>query len=224
MRDDWRAWLPEPKARVNGNCVKELETLYIMLSVSLNEAIELRRSGSFLKSLEATQTARGVCVRFSHALELVLKELHRHAKHFGIVPNAAPLDPGNFRGTREQRIARITSFLNRVLLSQRSQFIHKAATLQDMVSELKAEFCKAVDDLVCDLNVRNEAEWDTLDQGHFDLNTCLRETMVLLKSFLVVLPEDQLAVFESELKLPSVRTTPHSFAFRPRRFVTVPGK
>src|SRR5262249_53538616 len=148
VRDDWRAWLPEPKARVNSNCVKELETLYIMLSVSLNEAIELRRNGSLLRAYEAAQTASGVCLRFTQSLEIVLGSLHRHAKHFGLVPNAAPLEAANFRGARGQRTARITAFLNRVLLSQRSQFIHKAATLREMVAELKDEFCKTVDHLV----------------------------------------------------------------------------
>ena len=224
MRDDWRAWLPEHKARVNSNCVRELETLYIMLSVSLNEALELRQHGSLVNSYEAARTARGVCLRFTHALELVLKGLHRHAKHFGVVPNAAPLNPENFRGSRGQRTARITGFLNRVLLSQRSQFIHKAATLQEMVSELKSDFCGSVDNLLNGSPLRMGTHWEALDQGHFDLNTCLRETMVLLKSFLVVLPEDQLALFESELKLPSARTATRGFAFRDRRFATVPGK
>ncbi|HWZ97687.1 MAG TPA: hypothetical protein VN025_08000 [Candidatus Dormibacteraeota bacterium] len=224
MRDDWRAYLPEQKDRLNNNCAKELETLYFMLSVSLNEALELRRSGALMKAYEVAQTARGVCLRFTQSLELVLSGLHCHAKHFGVVPNAAPLDASNFRGGREQRTARITGFLNRVLLSQRSQFIHKSATLREMVGDLRTEFCEAVDDLINGHYVRSETIWEALDNGHFDLNTCLRETMVLLKSFLVVLPEDQLASFESQLKLPSVRTAPPNFAFRHRRFAAVPGK
>jgi hypothetical protein len=195
-----------------------------MLGVPLDEAVGLRLRGEISKAHESIRVSHGVCVRFTQSLELVLNGLRRHAKHFGIVPNAAPLDPANFLGSREQRTARITGFLNRVLLSQRSQFIHKAATLEEMVGDLRTEFCRAVDDLVDGLHVSNDALWDALIQQYTDLNTCLGETEILLKSFLVVLPEEQLDQFESDLELPSVRTASPSFAFRHGRFATVPGK
>lgn len=224
VRDDWRAWLPEAKARVNQSCSLELETLYNMLSVSLNEALELRSEGAFSRACEAAQVAQSVCMRFSQSLETVLAGLYRHAKHFSVVPNAAPLDPGNFRGSRGQRAAKINGFLNRVLLSQRSQFIHKTSTLKEMVATLRDDFCNAVDELASGIHHRTDAFWEALDRCHFDLNTCLREAIVLLKSFLVVLPEDQLCSFEASLKIASARTTKPSFAFRHRRFAAVPGK
>jgi len=197
VRDDWRAWLPESKSRLNDQFSKELETLYSIFSVSLDEALELRRTGSIAKALELAHVSQGVCRRFSQTLEMLLSTLHRHAKHFGLVPNAAPLDAGNFRGPRSQRAARIAGFLNRVLLSQRSQFIHKAATLRDLVNDLNGEFSKAADDLTSGEYLENEGFWDALDKGHFDLNTCLRESIVLLKSFLVVLPDEQVTAFEA---------------------------
>ena len=140
------------------------------------------------------------------------------------VPNAAPLDAGNFRGPRSQRAARIAGFLNRVLLSQRSQFIHKAATLRDLVNDLNGEFSKAADDLTSGEYLENEVFWGVLDKGHFDLNTCLRESIVLLKSFLVVLPDEQLQTFETAVTFRSARTPQPALAFRHGRFAAVPGK
>ncbi len=195
-----------------------------MLSVTLDEAIDLRRKGAIAQSFEAARIAGGLCVRFSQSLGLVLNGLQCHAKHFGLVPNAAPLDPDNFRGVRGQRTARLAGFLTRVLLSQRSRFVHKAATLQEMVEDLRKDFCEAVDDLVSGVYLRNEELWKALDQNHYDLNTCLREAIVLLKSFLVVLPEEQLASFESELQLSRTRTVQPGLPFRHRRFAAVPGK
>jgi hypothetical protein len=194
-----------------------------MMSVTLDEAIDLRLKGSAVKAYETLQMARGVCLRFSQSMEIVLSNLHGHAKHFGLVPNAAPLDAANFRGTRGQRTARITGFLNRVLLSHRSQFIHKVSTLRQMVAELNEEFSNAVDGLITGLSARTKNHWECLDRCQFDLNTCLCETVVLLKSFMVVLPEDQLVSFESGLTLPSVRNIPRTF-FRHRRFAAVSGK
>ena len=224
VRDDWRAWLPEPKARLNEACSRELETLYNILSISLNEAIELRKRGSNNKACEAVYICRGICLRFSHTLERVLGGLHRHARHYPVVPNAVPLDPENFRGTRGQRTAKFTSLLNRVLLSQRSQFIHKASTLKEMVIALCAEFCRAIDDLASGIFYRTESFWAALDQCHFDLNTCLRETMILLKSFLLVVPDEQLTSFEGGLNLSGSSPAKPALTFRHRRFAAVPGK
>jgi hypothetical protein len=221
--DDWCAWLPDSKYRLNESCSKELETLYVMLSVALDEAIDLRRKGALAQAFEAARIAGGLCVRFSQSLGLVLNGLQCHAKHFGLVPNAAPLDADNFRGVRGQRTARLTGFLSRVLLSQRSRFVHKAATLQEMVEDLQKDFCEVVENLLTDA-YRNEELWEALDQAHYDLNTCLRETIVLLKSFLVVLPEDQLASFESGLQLSRTKTVQPGLSFRHRPFAAVPGK
>jgi len=224
VREDWCAWLPDSKARLNEDCSKELETLYLMMSVSLDEALDLRRKGALAKSFEAAQIASGLCERLAQSLKMVLGGLHRHAKHFGLVPNAAPLDPANFQGTRGQRTARLTGLLNRVLLSQRSRFIHKASTILEMVENLKQDFCDAVEELVHGFHFNTEPLWNALDQCHFDLNTCLRETIVLLKSFLLVLPEEQITCFETELRFPHTRAVQHSLSFRHRRFAAVPGK
>jgi len=224
VRDDWRAWLPESKSRLNDQFSKELETLYCIFSVSLDEALELRRAGSIARAFELARVSQGVCRRFSQTLEMLLSNLHRHAKHFGLVPNAVPLDPENFRGPRSQRTAKITGFLNRVLLSQRSRFIHKAATLRDLVNDLNGEFSTAADELTSGEHLEIDAFWDTLEKGHFDLNTCLREAIVLLKSFLVVLPDEQVTAFETAVNFRLGETPLPTLAFRHRRFAAVPGK
>jgi hypothetical protein len=38
-----------------------------------------------------------------------------------------------------------------------------------------------------------------VDADHYDINTCLREAIVLLKSFLLVLPADQLETFQQTI-------------------------
>ena len=195
-----------------------------MWSVSLNEAIELNRQGAVGKSFGAVQVADGLCVRFAQSLILTLSGLHRHAKHFGLVPNAAPLDPSNFESTRGQRTARLAGFLSRVLLSQRSRFIHKAATVQELVEDLRQDFCENADELANGCHLNNERLWAALTRCHYDLNTCFRETIVLLKSFLLELPEEQLDSFEITLRLPRTRTVQTGSPFRHRRFAVVPGK
>jgi hypothetical protein len=132
-------------------------------------------------------------------VEGVLHTLGEHAKHFGTIPNTAPLEASNFRGYREQRAARMSDLLSHVLLTQRSQFLHKIDTLEEMVLTIRNHFCEVASDLGSGVSEAPSSDWRALDDAHFDLNTCLRETIVLLKSFIVVLPDDQVGGFQKSI-------------------------
>jgi hypothetical protein len=196
VKDDWRASLPEEKSEVFRSYVQRLEAGYTMLSVSLNEALELRQSGHLIKSCWAVGVTPALCSLLAEPLAALLRSLCEHARHYGTVPNAAPLDPANFHGAKEQRSARMSGLLSHVLLSQRAQFLHKINTLQEMVEDLDKEFGNAATDLVRGVSTDPTVLWESLDASHYDLNTCLREAIVLLKSFLHALPDDQLGAFQ----------------------------
>ena len=199
VQEDWSSWLPPAKAAAFDSCVRQLETSYGMFSVSLNEALELRRIGKSGQSCRAIFVIPSLCSRLARPLEGVLRTLGEHAKHFGIVPNIAPLDAANFRGPQEQRTARMSDLLHIVLLTQRSQFLHKIDTLQEMVFSIRRNFHEIASDLGTGVSAEPSLDWRAVDDAHFDLNTCLREAIVLLKSFLVVLPDDQLSVFQKSI-------------------------
>ena len=200
VKDDWRAWLPEEKDQIFHKYVRELESRYFMLSVSLDEAIELRQLGHPGKSLQAVGITSGLCKLLTQTLAGLLHALSEHAKHYGTIPNAAALDPANFQGQKGQRSARMSSLLNLVLLSHRLQFLHKVSTLEEMVEDLGQDFRHAANDLARGNYLNSKKMWAELDADHYDLNTCLRETIVVLKSFLVALPESQLGVFQNTLR------------------------
>ncbi len=200
VKDDWRAWLPEAKAQVFHKQVQQLESSYAMLSVSLNEAIELRHLGHSGKSLQAIGITSGLCRLLTQTLAGLLRALSEHAKHYGTIPNAAPLDPANFQGQRGQRSARMSSLLSHVLLSHRLQFLHKVSTLEEMVEDLGKDFRHAADDLAEGTSLNPKRMWDEVDADHYDLNTCLREAIVVFKSFLIALPESQLGAFQNTVR------------------------
>jgi hypothetical protein len=197
VKDDWRAWLPELKDQAFRAYVRELEISYNMLSISLDEALELRQGGLLGKASQAVCVTHDLCNRFAHPLVALLWSLGEHAKHHGTVPNAAPLDPANFQGARGQRAARLSGLLCRILLTERSQFLYKISTLGEMVEDLNQDFCAAAAEIVNGVPIESQAEWQAVDAAHYDLNTCLRESIVLLKSFLMVLPEEELEPFQA---------------------------
>jgi hypothetical protein len=203
VQDDWRAGLPKEKAQVYNQHVHELECSYAMLSVSLNEAIELRQLGQPGKSQLAVGITSELCKLLTQALGGLLHALSEHAKHYGTTPNAAPLDPANFQGQRGQRSARMSSLLNRVLLTHRLQFLHKVSTLEEMVDDLGKDFRTAADDLAEGVSLDPMKMWEEVDSDHYDLNTCLRESIVVFKSFLIAMPDGQLEAFQDTIRLQS---------------------
>jgi hypothetical protein len=226
--DDWRAWLPEEKDNVYRAYVQHLEASYIMLSVSLNEAIELRQVGCLTKSSQVVYVTSTLCSRLTDPLAATLRALGDHAKHYGTMPNTAPLDPANFQGYRGQRSARMSGLLSRVLLTQRSQFLNKIGTLHEMVVDIGREFCESADELASGNSIDPISGWRAVDIAHYDLNTCLREAIVLLKSFLRAVPDEELLPFQEtvskQMRLPETPAPYRHAVARHRRMTPIAGQ
>jgi hypothetical protein len=227
VQQDWRSLLPEAKFAFFEVHVRELENAYLMWSVSLNEAIDLSRHGQSAKASQAMEVSPDLCSLLVLRLDSILHSMRQHGRHFGVVPNLAPLEPGNFRTDRAQRSARLNNLVNRVLLSERSQFVHKLSTLEQIVEDIGDCFIQSAKRAEPG-DARNRSSfWDALDACHFDLNTCLRETVVLFKSFLVVLPEEQMDGLDFTIRGLS-RSRPSrplvTSIIHPRRIGAVAGK
>jgi hypothetical protein len=220
--------LPREKDQAFNAFVRQLESAYNMFSVTLDEALEYRRHGQVSKSYQAVCVTPDLATRLAGNLSAMLRALADHAKHYGTVPNAAPLNPGNFLGAKEQKTARMSDLLSRVLFTQRSQFLHKIATLEEMVSDLGRDFRFAVENLTAVGSPKPAAEWQVIDAAHYDLNTCLRETIVVLKSFFVVLEDDHVVTFQRTVRaLSQVNESPRSLGdrlMRSRRMAPVGGE
>jgi hypothetical protein len=227
VKDDWRAWLPQEKDQVFRAYVRQLEISYNMLSVSLDEALELRQGGRVDQASLAVCVASDLCNRFAHPLVALLWSLGEHSKHYGTIPNAAPLDPANFQGARGQRAARVSGLLCRVLFSERTQFLSKLGTLGEMVDDLNHDFCAAAKEIACGGAEDSGSRWQAVDAAHYDLNTCLREAIVLLKSFLMALPHDELGAFQTTVHVQMGVSKPKKLTLsqrlmRHRRMAPVP--
>lgn len=215
VSQDWRRALTCEKSRTYLNSVSVLETAYAMFSVSLDEAFGMRRNGRTRRAYQVLSVAPALCRRLTSPLNSLLCAMLAHAKHFGTTPNLAPLDPENFQSSRSQRVARFNDLLSRILFTRKSQFLHKISALADLVDELDTSF-EFTSEMLCEhQSLRPERDWEWLDSVHYDLNTCLRETVVLFKSFLHALPEAQLPEFEAALRVQSSASPVSSFA-RPR--------
>jgi hypothetical protein len=228
VQQDWRAILPYAKGTLFADHTEKLENTYRMFSVSLNEAIGLQRQGQLEKASREIEIVGEFCARLALGINAVLHAMRQHARHFGIVPNLALLEAANFHSDRGQRAVRHSNLLSHVLLSERSQFLNKLNTLEEIVDELGDAFIEVSEQLADRIFGNSARLWKFLDLYHFDLNTCLRETCVLIKSFLFVLPEDQLDKFDftvcglARARRPNTAASPS--LIRARRMAPVAGE
>ena len=177
---DWRTPLSLEKNHAYANTLHRLETSYGMFSVTLDEAIGMRRCGRVQMAYQLLAVASALCDKPTFPLISLLRAMTMHARHFGTAPSLASLDPDNFQHSRSQRAARFHSVFTHALLTRRSQFLYKISTLLELAEELATSFHDAVGELGEGSFTRPERLWEVLDASHYDLNTCLRESVVLL--------------------------------------------
>ncbi len=200
VSQDWRTPLSKDKSHVYMHILHRLETSYAIFSVNLDEALGLRSYGRIAKAQQVLSVSSALCQRLSAPLISLLRAMLVHARHSNTAPNLASLDPQNFQSARSQRVARFNNVFSKVLLTRRSQFLHKISTLTELVEELTSKFQASSEEIFGGDPVHPDGEWEILDASHYDLNTCLRETVVLFKSFLHALPENQLQEFLSTVQ------------------------
>lgn len=213
VHEDWIAWLPSEKRCVYEKLARQWEEAYAMLSVSLNDALSLREQGRLVQARENIRVAAGLVSRLAEPLLLAHQILETRGRHLATSPSVAPLSPTNFRTEVARHTASWDQLLHRILFASRSRYSHKLRALGLTVATLAEEFCVTAEDLASGLQTCPEECWLALDSLHYDLNTCLRETMVLLKSFLRGLPDAALDSVWNEL---NASNSPEVSLVRPR--------
>jgi hypothetical protein len=203
VREDWFAWLPREKDHLFDAARTELECSNLILCVTLDEALSLCERGDTSLAKEQAAVFADLFDRLAIRLLVVNQTIQQHGSHFGIVPNVAPLDPSNFRGSTAHRISVTSSLLSKVLFAARSRFFHKLRALGEIIEDSQGQVHEIVEELSGGLSSFPKRDWRQLDVLAYDLSTCMGETTVVLKSFLCALPTEELETFRKRL-LPQV--------------------
>jgi hypothetical protein len=213
VREDWTAWLPEEMDQLFGATRNELECSNAILSVALDEALALCERQQFTIASERAVVFAGLFDRLAIRLRIVIRTIEEHGTHFGTLPNVTALASENFRGTTAQRISFMDGLLAKVVFRGRTRFFHKLHALREIIEELQKETRVIVEDVSDGAPLFPDRAWRELEVLCYDLNTCMGETTVVLKSFFCVLPPEELESFRQKL----ITQVPALLTVSPRR-------
>jgi len=213
VSDDWTAALPREKNQVFQTVVGRWECTYAMMSVALDEALSLRARGELVCARQQVSIASDLFGRLSENIICLCDTLAVRGKKLGRLPAVEPLNTKFFRGNTGQSAASWNGILHHVLFGNRARFFHKLRILCETLEQIGREFHEAAGDISKGLSVQPADCWERLDFLHYDFNTCLRETEVVLKAFLRTLPADQLPALCAEWDAP---VEPKHLRIKPR--------
>ena len=199
VTEEWFTALPRDKGQVFDTVVRRWECAYAMMSVALDGALSLRARGELVCARQQVSVAADLMTRLSSTLVGLCDALSVRGRHIHRVPAVEPLNSEFFRGDTGQSAASWNGILHHLLFGDRSRFFHKLRILSDTLDQIEREFHDAASDISRGTSVEPADCWTKLDYLHYDFSTCLRETEIVLKSFLRSLPADQVPSLAAEL-------------------------
>lgn len=162
-----------------------------MMSVALDDALSLRSHGELVCARHQVAVASDLLESLASSLSSFCAALLQRGRSVSDLPAVKSLNPTFFRGNTAQSAASWNEIIHYVLFLNRSRFFRKLRILSNMLADIEGEFREAAGDIAKGLDTQPGASWLQLDDLHYDFNTCLRETEVMLKSFLLALPTEQ---------------------------------
>jgi hypothetical protein len=199
VREDWFAWLPNEMDQLFDATRGELESSNVILSITLDEALSLCEHKDFERAMEYCEVFADLFDRLANRLTLVVRTIKEHGSHFGTLPNVTPLSSSNFRGLTAQRISTMSALLAKAVFSSRTRFFHKLNSLEEIIEDLQLQTHSIVARASHTGPGFSERVWRDLEVRGYDLNTCMGETTVVLKSFFCALPTQELEAFRRRL-------------------------
>jgi hypothetical protein len=199
VKEDWCARLPAEKNRIFDSIVREWEEAYTIFSVPLDDAMALRAEGKLTRARQCVDIAAAVVTDLTAPLAASCHTLQNWGRRLAMPPAVSALNPEFYRSDLARQNAQWNQLTHHIMFGSRARFLHKVHILEMSVSALGDEFHREAEELSCGLHIRPDSTWPRLDALHYDVNTCLRETIVVFKSFLLALPPDRLSLFQDDL-------------------------
>jgi len=197
--EDWLAWLPQEMDQLFASTRNDLECSNLILSIALDEALGLCEQERYRLARERAVAFLELFDRLANQLGAVVRSLKNHGSHFGVLPSVKALSPSNYRGATAQKLSTVSNLLAKVVFRSRTRFFHKLHVIEEIIDGTQKQARAIVESVSQDDMVLPENGWKELEVLSYDLNTCMGETIVVLKSYFCALPPEELDSFRQAL-------------------------
>jgi hypothetical protein len=199
VQQDWIAWIPCQSLELFEQVREELDGSCVALAVILNEALDDQSRASSNIDPEMALLFAGLFERLADRLASVLDALEQHGRAHGTRANATPLRASDFRSAH----ARLTAYMDQWRqfwpATGYAMFHAKIESMHRIVSTLRQQAQQEVSAITGGQARNTQAHWRRLEPLQDDLNTCLQETTIVLKSFFCAIPASEVPLFRDRL-------------------------
>lgn len=199
VQQDWIAWIPDQSLELFEQIRTELEGSCTALAVLLNEAVQYRPGPASNIDPEMALLFGGLFERLADRLGVVLNALEQHGRDHGIRANASPLRPADFRSPHARLAAHVGQLRQFLPATGYAAFQAKIQAIRWVLSLLREQARHETHAIAAGPTRRMRTHWTHLDVVQDDLNTCLQETTIVLKSFFCAMPVSEVPLFRDRL-------------------------
>jgi hypothetical protein len=199
VQQDWIAWIPDQSLELFEQVRAELEGSCTALAVLLNEAVEHRSGAAANIDCETALLFAGLFERLAVRLGGVLDALEQHGRAHGTRANALPLRPADFRSPHARLAAHVGQLRQFLPATGYATFQAKIQSIRWVLSLLCQQARHETRAIAAGPTKRSRTHWARLDALQDDLNTCLQETTIVLKSFFCAMPASEVPLFRNRL-------------------------
>ncbi len=207
VQEDWLARLSDERRAVYEAVAGEWEAAYAMLSVALNDAIAERAAARLVQARRHITIAGQLASRLTESLAAPLDALRPRGRADRSLPAVEALHPRHFRSEQAQQGAAWSYLVHWLPLGRRLSFLAKLSALRSVLHRTGAQFCEIAQEIGDGGSVDPEASWSALEVLHYDLNTAMRESVVVLKTYLSAASAGGFAAFRRQLARPHAPIT-----------------
>ncbi|MGH9344700.1 MAG: hypothetical protein ACRD19_13185 [Terriglobia bacterium] len=188
----------------------ELETLVVLLGISLNEALGQRQAGNNENAWRLARLALCQWERLAEKVSVVLKSITDHFPQTRSVVSVRDLTSHQFKSHAMIESMQMGAMLHEVIFRSKSRYQFQVRVIRRAVDTLTLEFNSTIRAAERAPDA-SEDMWNAIDPSFHDFDLVVKESLLAFRAFLLAVPASLLPEITadiSEVVTHSVRSKP----------------
>lgn len=201
--------LPADLESIYRPVVEEVETQTVLLGITLNEALDVRRAGDGECAVAHMELAVSQWDRLTQIVAALLNSIAENLPQASSIATVRELTASQFRSRTMVDFMRGGAMLHQILFRSKPRYDFRIQVIRRAIEALSAELGRAYRS---SSRMPSTLMWSEIDPIYHDYDLIVKEMLLALRDFLPALPQTSVPEFSREvalaISLASVRTSP----------------